>query len=492
MLKLLAFDFGASSGRAILGQFNGEKIELSEVHRFPNDPVMVNGNFYWDVLRLYHEMKQAMIICRKNGHAGLAGIGIDTWGVDFGLLDANGDLLGNPFHYRDKRTEGMIELADRLISKDVIYQTTGIAFMKFNSLYQLLAMKDKGSPLLDKAKTLLFMPDLLSYFFTGEKISEYTIASTSQMVSAATRDWARDMLNQLGIPVEILTDIIKPGTVIGDIKDDVAGELNFSKLPVIAVAGHDTGSAVLAVPAQEEKFAYLSSGTWSLMGVESSVSIINNTTYRLNYTNEGGISDTYRVLKNIMGLWIFQECKREWDKAGETLEFAELEALAEKAAKLQSFIYPDDDMFYHPGNMPEKVREYCRKTGQKVPDTKGEIVRCILESLALTYRMDFDGLETITGYSIPVLHIVGGGSKNRLLNRFTAASLGKKVVTGPVEATAIGNIAAQLLALGELSNIQEAREMIRNSFPVEECCPTQDEQWEDAYRRFKILMDKKA
>jgi rhamnulokinase len=488
MLKLLAFDYGASSGRAMLGRFNGEKLDISEVHRFPNDPVTVNGSFFWDILRLFHEMKQGIIRCAKNGDADLAGIGVDTWAVDFGLLDVKGELLGNPYHYRDSRTEDMMELAAGRVSKREIYNATGIAFLKFNTLYQLLAMKEQNSPLLEKAQTLLMIPDLLNYFLTGEKVSEYTNVSTTQMMNAGTRDWDRELLVRIGIPDRVLTGIVSAGTLLGKIKPDVAAELNVGQLPVITVAEHDTGSAVASVPASQGKFAYISSGTWSLMGVESMVPVMNETTYNLNYTNEGGINNTYRLLKNIMGLWIFQECKRQWDKTGEALGFGELERLAEGAPPFVSFIDPDDDLFYGPGGMPEKVREYCKQTGQKTPDTKGEIVRCVMESLALKYRVVIEGLEKIIGYFLPVIHVVGGGCQNTMLNRFTANATGKLVITGPVEATAIGNLVAQLMALKEVAGLDEARMVVRKSFPMNEYQPVDTGLWDETYQRFITLI----
>ncbi|HYE82109.1 MAG TPA: rhamnulokinase family protein [Clostridia bacterium] len=490
MLKLLAFDYGASSGRGILGRYDGNVLKLDEVHRFSNDPVMMCGSFYWDILRLYHEMKQGMLKCLKSGDGDFAGIGIDAWGVDFGLLDAGGQLLGIPFHYRDSRNDGMIEEACRIIPKREIYRETGIQFLKFNTLYQLLSMKLNNSPVLEKAETLLFIPDLLNYFLTGVKASEYTIASTSQMYDPVKGDWARGLLSRLGIPDRILTGIIGTGSVVGNLTKHVSEELNLKPVPVIAVAEHDTGSAVVAVPAANSRYAYISSGTWSLLGAELPGPVINKDTYRLNYTNEGGIYNTTRLLKNIMGLWIYQECMRTWEAAGETLSHRELALQASKAKAFTMFIDPDDDMFYSPGNMPERVREYCRKTGQKLPESKGEIVRCIMESLALKYRMTLEGLESVVGYEIPVIHVVGGGTKNTMLNQFTASAAGRPVITGPAEATAVGNLTAQLLALGEVSGLSEARELIRRSFPTEEYLPSERDGWEDAHGRFSKLLSR--
>lgn len=485
MIKLLAFDYGASSGRGILGSFDGEVLKLDEVHRFSNDPVTVNGTFYWDILRLYHELKQGVVKCVKSGSRDVAGIGIDTWGVDFGLIDATGQLLGNPYHYRDNRTDGMMEAAQKVISRREIYEQTGTQFQKFNTLYQLLSMKLSGSPLLEKADKMLFIPDLLNYFLTGIKASEFTIASTSQMYSYKTGGWAKDMLEKLEIPTGVLAGIIDAGTVLGSMKRDVAGGLGLGDTPVIAVAGHDTGSAVVSVPAAEGKYAYLSSGTWSLLGVEIDSPIINETTFKLNYTNEGGINRTVRLLKNIMGLWIYQECKRYWDKSGEAMSFDELEEAAAMEKPFNAFIDPDNEVFYSPGNMPDKIAGFCKSTGQKLPESKGAIVRCIMESLALKYRMAVEGLEEIIGYKLPVIHIVGGGCKNTVLCQFAANATGKRVVAGPIEATAIGNLTTQLIALGKLKDLKEARELVRRSFPMVEYVPVDRGAWDEAYNEFR-------
>lgn len=484
VLKLLAFDYGASSGRAILGEFDGAQLTLDEVHRFPNEPVFVGNSLYWDVLRLYHEMKQGILKCVHSGHKDLASLGIDTWGVDFGLLDGAGKLLGNPYHYRDINTEGMIETACRMVPRREIYEQTGIQFLVFNSLYQLLSLRLQQSPLLEKAATMLFMPDLLKYFLTGEKSCEYTITSTSQMLNPKSGGWAEPLLARLGIPQHILTGIVDAGTIAGKLTAEVGAELGVGAVPVVAVAEHDTGSAVLSVPAPQGRYAYLSSGTWSLLGVETATPVIHDVTYNLNYTNEGGINRTTRLLKNIMGLWIYQECKRTWDKAGEAQSFDQLEQGAAAAQPFLALIDPDDARFYHPGNMPERVREFCRDSGQPVPETKAQIVRCIMESLALKYRMALAGLEQIVGYALPVLHIVGGGCKNTMLSQFTADAIARPVIAGPVEATAAGNLLAQLLALGAVKNVAEGRSIIKNSFPTTEYLPADCPAWDEAYQRF--------
>ncbi len=491
-MKLLAFDYGASSGRAILGEFDGSKLSLSELHRFASDPVMMNGTFTWDFPRLFFELKKGILKAYNAGHKEIASLGIDTWGVDFGLLSKQGELLGNPVHYRDTRTDGMIELACRRSSEKEIYDTTGIAFQKFNTLYQLLAMAENKSVILENADTLLFIPDLFNYYLTGEKFCEYTITSTSQLYDPVKGGWARDLIRKVipGFDTGILPEVIPAGTKIGTLSASICEELGTSAIPVIAVAEHDTGSAVVSVPFYDKKSAYLSSGTWSLLGLELDRPIINDKMRALNYTNEGGINNNVRLLKNIMGLWINQECKRHWEKMGETVSFDELDGGAMAAKPFACIIDVDDQRFFEPNNMPVKIQEYCAETGQYVPQTKGEIVRCIMESLALKYRQAIEGLEEIAGYKIPALHIVGGGCKNKILSRFTANAINRPVYAGPIEATAIGNLAAQLLSLGEIGSLSQAREVIRNSFPIEEYVPDAPAEWDAAYETLLKLQQK--
>ncbi len=491
MLKMLAMDYGASSGRAILGHFDGETLYMEEIHRFSNDPVNINGSLYWDILRLFHELKQAVIKCIKAGKRDLNSMGIDTWGVDFGLLDSSGKLLGNPFHYRDSRTEGIMEKAFDIVPKEDIYRMTGIQLVKFNTLFQLLAMKEENSPLLDMAAHMLMIPDLLNYFLTGIISSEFTVVSTTQMYNPVEKSWAKPLLGKLGLPERILTDIIKPAMVLGHISPSLQDELNLGRIPVIAVAGHDTASAVAAVPAKEDRFVYISSGTWSLLGVELPHPVINDTTFSLNCTNEGGINGTTRLLKNIMGLWIIQECKREWDMEGNVLTFDTLEQMALQAKPFSAFIDPDDDLFYAPGNMPEKIRKFCLETDQNPPETIGEIVRCVMESLALKYRLTIEGLEDVLGYELPVIHIVGGGSKNTMLCRFTADAAGKPVIAGPAEATAAGNLSSQLMALGEISSLTEVREIIAKSCKTAQYTPVDTWRWDDAYGGFLSVLKRR-
>lgn len=488
-LNLLGFDFGASSGRAMLGVYDGKTLELTELHRFSNDPVMLNGRFVWDVQRLFFEMKAALL---KAVRAGIEvdGIGIDTWGVDFGLLDQNGALLGIPVNYRDARTDGMMEEAFKIVPKEKIFEKTGLAFMQFNTLYQLLAMKKAGDKTLEMADTLLFTPDLLAYFLTGEKATEYTIASTSQLIDPYTRDWAYDLIEQFSLPTKMLTKIQQPGAIRGYLLKQIADEVGMKQVPVIAVGSHDTASAVAAVPAKEgERFAYISSGTWSLLGAEITKPLSDVKVMEANYTNEGGINGTTRLLKNIMGLWMIQECKREWDRRADAVDFAGLVKLAEQAPAFKAVIDVDDVRFLAPGDMPARIQQYCRETNQPVPEGRGEISRVIYESLALKYRWAIERLEKdLLGHEIDVLHIVGGGSKNEMLNRFTASAISRPVVAGPSEGTVIGNLLVQAMALGEIKSIPELREVVAASFENKTYLPEGDAaEWDKAYQRLLAL-----
>ncbi|MBQ5761474.1 MAG: rhamnulokinase [Clostridia bacterium] len=491
-MKILAFDYGASSGRAIVGTYENKILSLKEVHRFASDPVYMNDVFTWDFLRLFLELKRGILKAYQGGDSDIASIGIDTWGVDFGLLSKDGQLLGNPIHYRDSRTDGMIEKACLRVPAEKIYEITGIAFQKFNTLYQLLALNEADSVLLKDADCLLFIPDLFNYFLTGEKKCEYTITSTAQLYDPVKGDWAYDLIKEVcpKVNTDIFPEVIPAGTKVGNLSESICNELGVKSIPVIGVAEHDTGSAVVSVPFYDTKSAYLSSGTWSLLGVELEKPIINETTRTLNYTNEGGINNTVRLLKNIMGLWIQQECKRHWEKLGETVSFNELDEACDKAAPFSAVIDVDDATFFEPNNMPIKIQDYCRRTNQKVPETKGEILRLVMEGLALKYREAIEGLEKIVGYKIPALHIVGGGCKNKVLSQFTANAINRPVYAGPIEATAVGNLVTQLIAMGEIKDLAEARDVVRNSFPIEEYVPADVEAWEDAYNRYKKLTGK--
>lgn len=488
MRNLLCFDFGASSGRAILGVFDGQTIKLNEVHRFSNDPVMLGRRFVWDMQRFLFEMKCALNKISKLG-VRLDAIGIDTWGVDFGCLDKAGNLLGIPVHYRDARTVGMMEKAFGVMPKREIFAHTGLAFMEFNTLYQLLAMKEEGDPVLDMAGKLLFMPDLLAYLLTGRMGTEYTIASTSQMIDPVRRDWSQEIFNAFGLRRDLFAPIEQSGTVRGRLKKEIAQECGVDEAPVIAVASHDTASAVAAVPARCEKFAYLSSGTWSLLGTETTRPLRDEKVMQANYTNEGGLCGTTRLLRNIMGLWIVSECKREWDRREDAVDITELVRMAEAAEPFMAVIDVDDQLFNPPGDMPARIMRYCEKTGQRVPRGRGQITRVVYESLALKYRWGMERLEDMLGYKMEAFHIVGGGSKNRLLNQFTADALGMKVYAGPSEGTAIGNLLVQAMALGDIGSLSELRGVVARSFPVECFTPAPERTgWDRAYARLMELV----
>ncbi len=489
--KFLAFDFGASSGRAMLATFDGEKITLEEKHRFSNDPVEINGSLHWDVLRLFFEIKQGILKCANSGDRDIDCIGIDTWGVDYGLLDENDKLLGNPYHYRDTRTDGMYDEAFKKVSKEEIFESTGIAFNWFNTLFQLLSAKLSNDTALKNAKTLLFMPDLFNFFLTGEKKCEYTIASTSQMFDSKTHKWADNLLDKMGLPKNIFADIVYPGETVGTLKPELAEELGVAEIPVIAVASHDTGSAVASVPVTDTKdFIYISSGTWSLMGVELQEPNISKEVMEHNFTNEGGVNKTIRFLKNIMGLWLIQESRRQWDREGELLSFDELERQANEAEPFASLIDPDYPEFQTPGNMPKRIRKYCERTGQKVPETKGEIVRCIAESLAFKYRKTIEGMEEVNGKKYNVVHIVGGGIKDKMICKFTANATKRVVEAGPVEATSIGNVLVQAMAVGAIKDLTEGRHVVKNSFDITRYEPENSDVWDAAYEKWNEIIKK--
>ena len=485
---MLAFDFGASSGRAILGRLEDGKIVMEEVHRFSNDPVQIGKTMYWDTLRQFYEIKQGMIKAKLKG--GFESIGIDTWGVDFGLLDKQGYLLESAVHYRDDRTLGRQDKAFEKISKEDIYSLTGIQFNNFNTIFQLYSLVQDRPDLLERAKTLLLTPDLFNYFLTGEKKAEYTMVTTTQLMDAKTQKWSDEILEALSIPKEILPEIVSSGTVVGNICEDISNELGIEPAKVIAVASHDTQSAVVAVPTEDEDFIFISCGTWSLFGTELKEAVINNTSYELDVSNEGGYGDTFTFLKNIIGLWLAQESRRQWIREGQEYSFGELEKLALEAEPFQSFIDPDVPEFNTAGDIPSRIRAVCERTGQKLPQTVGDIMRCINQSLALKYRYALEQIEQCTGKHFDKIHMIGGGIQSKLLCQMTASASGRKVIAGPVEATALGNIAVQLMALGEIQDVKEARQIIKNSEMTYEYEPQDREKWDEAYEKFVGMMEK--
>lgn len=483
--KVLAFDFGASSGRAMLGTFDGEKITIEEIHRFSNDPVIIHKTMYWDVLRLMHEIKQGLI--KAKGHD-FESIGIDTWGVDFGLLDKKGYLLENPVHYRDTRTQGMLEASFEKISKERFYELTGNQFMEINTVFQLLSLVKERPGLLERVDKVLLMPDLLNYLLTGKQVTEYSIASTTQLLDAKNRVWSDEVLEQLEIPKHILTEIVKTGTKVGTLSKEITNELEIHNAEVIAVAGHDTQSAMVAVPAKEEDFIFLSCGTWSLLGTELAEPIINEKSKAYNITNEGGYDDKVSFLKNIIGLWLIQESRRQWIREGKEYSFAELEKEAANAKPLKCFIDPDAPEFVAPGNIPKRIQAFCQRTGQEVPETIGEIVRCIDESLALKYRVALEEIKDCTNKNYETIYIVGGGNQSQLLCQMTANACKCNVVAGSSEATVLGNMIIQFITRGIIKDIKTAREIISQSNEIKHYQNEDDKVWDEAYERFKEVL----
>ncbi len=485
--RFIAFDFGAESGRAILGSLEGKQIRLEELHRFPNKQISVSGHIHWDMAYLMAELKKGLRSAVESGCQELGGLGVDTWGVDFGLVGRNNQLLGHPFAYRDPRTQGMMDKAFQLMSREKIYHWTGIQFMQFNSVFQLLSMVESKNPFLNQCEALLFMPDLFNFLLTGQKCSEYTIASTSQLLNAINKNWESEIFEKLGLPLDIMAPIVPPGTSFGRLLPAIAEETGILPMDVIAPACHDTASAVAAVPARSSNWAYLSSGTWSLLGVESDAPVITEDSLKNNFTNEGGVGGTIRFLRNTMGLWLLQRCLKSWQDQGDTLGYDELGSLAQEAQGFKCIIDPDDQAFLNPPDMPAAIVGFCRRTGQPFPEKKGEFVRCILESLALKYRFLIERINGMRQEAVEMLHIVGGGSRNDLLNQFTANATGLPVIAGPVEATAVGNIMVQAIAKRILSGIEEGRKVIARSFPLKDFHPDDQDRWNEVYDRVKDM-----
>ena len=481
---MLSFDLGASGGRAVLGSYDGSCIRMEELHRFTNDPVHLGRTMYWDILRLFHEMKQGLL--KTRGHA-ITSIGTDTWGVDFGLLDSDGCLLENPVHYRDRRTVGMSGTAFQKISREELYRITGNQIMEINTVFQLLALRQQRPELLARTKTLLLMPDLLNYFLSGEKKTEYSIASTTQMLDAHRRTWSNEVLTALDLPTHILTDIVPTATPIGRMTEELSVELGMGRPDIIAVAGHDTQSAMAGVPTGEEDFIFLSCGTWSLLGTELREPIINETSATCNITNEGGCCGRISFLKNLIGLWLIQESRRQWMREGREYSYGELEQMAAAAPTQRCFIRPDDPAFLPSGDMPLRIRAACERTGQPVPETVGEVVRCIDESLALSYRAALTEIETCTGKHYDKIYLIGGGVRSRLLAQLTADACGRTVLAGPVEATVLGNLALHLIAAGEVKDLAEARALIRASSDITAYEPKNTDQWDVHFEKWKGL-----
>ena len=466
----LAFDLGASSGRSILGMFDGVHFEMKELTRFSNLIMELHGKYYWNLFGLYESLKEGLNVCAAQGIT-LSSIGIDTWGVDFGYIGKDGTILGLPRVYRDPYTNGAPEDFFKLMAREDVYRLTGIQVMNFNSLYQLFRAKETGFAPLKAADKILFMPDLLSYMLTGKQVCEYTEASTSQLLNPVTRQFEPSLLETAGLPSSLLHPLINPGTVIGTLTDALAEETGIGKIPVVAVAGHDTASAVLSVPAENQNFAYLSSGTWSLMGVETETPVLTKESFENNFTNEGGVEGTTRFLKNITGMWLLEECRKEWAQEGRSYTYSDIMRLAEQERKSRMIVNPDDSRLASPTRMTKAISAICHETGQPVPESDAAFIRCIFDSLALRYKEVLEQLSTMISFPIEKLHVIGGGSQNALLNQLTADAIGKPVLAGPSEATAIGNCMMQAKAAGLVADRWEIRRIVARSFPMQEFLP---------------------
>jgi rhamnulokinase/L-fuculokinase len=488
MKNYIAIDLGASSGRVMLGRWDGSVLELEELHRFPNEPVRLCGTLYWDILRILHEIKQGLA---KAARHTIASIGVDAWGVDFGLLDQRGRLLENPVHYRDARTRGMVEAVGEIFPLRELYAETGLQFMECNTVFQLYALQRQRPELLERAGRLLFLPDLLGYFLTGAQATELSIARTSQLLCIDTLDWSSRVLETLGLPRGLLGDIVPSGTPLAALFPEIREECGLGPVPVISVCGHDTQSAVCAVPANEDDFAFLSSGTWSLFGTELEKPIVNDASFAMNITNEGGFGKT-RFLKNITGLWLLQESRRHWARRGGDYSYAALERLALGAPAFARFIDPDDPAFASHGDIPGRIAAHCERTGQPPPESVGETVRCIYESLAMKYRATLEKLQACTGKAYPRLHVVGGGVKDGLLCQMTANACGVPVLAGPAEATVLGNVLVQMIARGDFAGLAQAREVVRGSVEAREYAPEDKGTWSEGFRTFCGTADRKS
>jgi len=483
----LAFDFGAESARAVIGQLMENKLELTEVHRFPTKMIAMNDHFYWNIFRFYEEMVRAIALCAEKGLIPES-IAVDTWGVDFGFLAADDTLVRIPYAYRDLQVvEGMKDFHANVMPPEKIYELTGISMLPFNSLYHLHALRRSNDWALQAGKRILFVPDLLNFLLCGEKKTEFTFATTSQIYNPRTADWDNELLANLGIDRQMLNDIIRPGEYIGQLHEWISQQTGLHRAKVVSVCSHDTGSAIVAVPVQSDNWAYISSGTWSLMGVEVHEPVVTEKSFRYNFSNEGGADGTFRLLKNIMGLWLLQRCQAAWAKEGAGHSYPELIDMAVASTPYKALIDPDDAGFFNPESMPEAIDAWCTARNLPKPESIGEYVRCILESLALKYRLVLEQLGEITGRNPEVIHIIGGGTKNRLLCQFTADATGRKVVAGPAEGTAVGNILMQAKACGYLNTLKEIREVVVNTFEVEQYHPTNIEDWNNTYQRFREI-----
>ena len=484
----LGIDLGAESGRVVAGLFDGTSVKLQELYRFANGPVCLGGTLRWDVLRLWSEIQIGLSKAADEFGDSIASVGVDTWGVDYVLLSKTGEILCQPSHYRDSRTQGMLSAALARVPKQEIFSQTGLQFMEINTLYQLLAMQQTDASVMALADKMLLMPDFFHWCLCGSRVVEFTNATTTQCFHPTQRDWAFELLRKFELPTEMFPEVVPPGTKLGQLREDVSVRSGLKRIDVVTPATHDTGSAVAAVPTQRTgsaDWAYISSGTWSLMGVEVNEAVLTEKALKYNVTNEGGIDGTYRLLKNIMGLWLVQECRRSFQRQGRDLDYAQLADAAETAPPFRSLVDPDDSRFLNPADMPAALQKYCGDHGEPIPQSEGQLVRCALESLALKYRFVLNRLEELTGVHVEVIHIVGGGTQNELLNQFTANACGRRVVTGPVEATALGNVLVQARSAGELDSLADIRNVVRESSKLKRYEPSDEPAWQEAYSRFQ-------
>ena len=490
----LAIDLGAESGRVMAGLFDGQHIRLEELHRFSNGPVNLADTMRWDLLRLWSQIQVGLQkAAARFGHS-IVSVGVDTWGVDFVLLSKTGEMLGQPYHYRDARTRGIMDHTFQRVPRAEVFANTGLQFMEINSLYQLLAMNQTNPALVEMADKFLMIPDFFHWLLSGSRVVEFTNATTSQMYHPTNHNWSLEMLRKLGLPTQMFPEVVNPGTRLGRLREDVARRAGLSRLEVVAPATHDTGAAIAAVPTERTgsaNWAYISSGTWSLMGLELPHAVLTQRALELNVTNEGGIDGTYRLLKNIMGLWLVQECRKSFERNGSPYDYGLLAQVARDARPFRAFVDPDSTAFLAPHDMPDAIRDWCRQTNQEIPDTDGGLIRCALESLALKYRLVLSWLEELSGEKTEVIHIVGGGTQNELLNQFTANATGRPVITGPVEATALGNVLVQARTSGSVGSLSQIRDIVRASSTMQRYEPEHKSQWDEAYKRFSELLKRR-
>lgn len=489
----LGVDLGAESGRVIAGLFDGQRVKLESLHRFSNGPVNVADTLRWDILRLWSEIQHGLGLAGHRFGDSIHSVGVDTWGVDFALLGHNQELLSHPYNYRDPRTKGLLNETLNRVPRAEIFAATGLQFMEINTLYQLIALHRQNPEILDLAERFLLMPDLFHWMLSGSQVVEFTNATTTQFFNPPSGNWAFDLLGKLNLPSKMLGEVVQPGTMLGKLRPSLATRLGLSRIDVVAPATHDTGAAVAAIPTRltgTPRWAYISSGTWSLIGLEVQQAVLTPQALQRNVTNEGGIDGTYRLLKNIMGMWLVEECRRSFDRHGHPLDYAEMVHQAEAAQPFRSLIDPDDPSFLAPEDMPTSIRTWCEKTQQPLPETSGQIIRCVLESLALKYRVVLGWLEELTGEQVEVIHVVGGGCQNVLLNQFTANACGKPVIAGPVEATALGNVLIQARASGAISSLSEIRDVVRASSELKTFEPASRPEWQAASQKFHELLQR--